>query len=199
MSKAREIVEERFARGEISEEEFKSIVGKLAASASGNRRPIDRELPFEQGRYLSTPSSLPISSKLPQSYQKDTEGMSVGLILGLVVSCVFIVLGAIVYFAYEATAGGLETANLLNHGHKVTFDISNTGSKTGDVLVYAEESSGGGPRCIHLFEMRPGTVTNINVPCEIGTGKEVIVHTRWADSGVDEGLVPLAKRLKIDW
>ena len=80
-------------------------------------------------------------------------------------------------------------------------DSSNSTQKTGDVLAYIIEGEGGAARCVQVFEMRPGSLRNYNLPCKTNTvGKnETMLHVKWADAVQLEGLRKLALRKKVDW
>lgn len=168
MPSAREIAEERFAKGEISETEFNSIVSKLAQSPSP-----------------------------PQNSIGDTIMQYVGGAIAIGV--------AIFFFSGSESnsASDIKKTNILNHDNKITLDISNSGSKTGDVIIYARTLNGteeGPDRCIHIFKMQPGTIERLTIPCPrvSGSGKYAVYHG-WADSEASSGLVPLAERINVNW
>lgn len=181
MSKAREIAEERFAKGEISAQELHDIVSRLSSAAP-------------------TPAPAPVMAPAPAATGGGVE--SFFKFIGSL--ALYAAGGAIAYIVIVNVFGGsgikgLETANILDYGNKVTFDISNTSKKSGDVLAYIQRGESS-ERCMHVFEMRPGTIKDLTLPCDTGSsGAETVLYVKWADAGGSQGLLNLADRIKVDW
>ena len=163
MSKAREIAEERLAKGEISQDEFDNLIAKLGdVPASGGGKPAGGAK--KVGEYI------------------------------------FYIVGSFFLLSLYLGRGtsGLESNNHLQYDNMMKFDIENTTSKSGDVLVFLK-SEAGNRKCPHLFWLEPkSNINRVTVPCS-GLGKKP--HTiayGWA-SAQDKGLVGQAKRIHINW
>ena len=178
MSKAREIAEERFARGEISEEELRRIISRL----DENPAPQYSAAPVH-----AAPAPAPQNKSALLTIAK-----WVLILLGLLFAVV-------VYLNVKGT-DGLEIANITLYPNEISLDIANSGSKKGDIIVYAQNGENGTKRCPHIFEMRKGTITKLTFPCSTAqTNEQVFVYGAWADSLAVEGLRNLASRIELDW
>ena len=94
---------------------------------------------------------------------------------------------------------GLQKANIIDNGKEITFSISNSSDKTGDVLFYARKGDNGTKTCVHIFEMRPGSIKRMSVPCRMPSGGgATVVNITWADTR-NAGLIALASRLHVNW
>ena len=177
MSKARELAEERFAKGEISAEELKSIISQLNETAA----PVHAAAP-------AAPAPAPAEPAKSNALLTVGKWMLGGLVVLMVIG----------YFIERNTIGGLGVANLTNHGTHISLDVSNTSSRRGNVIFYSVTGNSS-KRCVHVFEMRPGTISDLSFPCENTSNEEVSAYIAWADSSEMKNLAPLAKKKNVTW
>ena len=91
------------------------------------------------------------------------------------------------------SSSGLNVGGLEAGYNSVTFDMANTSSKSGDVVVWVEQD--GLRRCERIFRMKANTrVSNISFSCNIGEGRFKL-RGAWASSMSDRASV--ARRVNI--
>jgi len=90
---------------------------------------------------------------------------------------------------------GLNVGGIEAGFNSVTFDMANTSSKSGDVLVWVEQA--GIRKCERIFRMKANVrVTNISFSCNIETGVFKL-RGAWASSMSDRASV--ARRVNINY
>lgn len=171
MSKAREIAEERFAMGEITEAELKDILSKLPSTQTSSN-----------------------NTKEKKSGKVETFFKSIGLAVG-----VFLILSFLGSLGEDGDSDNFVTANLKHENGFISIDVTNSGSKSGDVLIWATTPEKIMESCLHVFRMKPGTIRGLSFRCDppSGPGATFLTRMQWADN--KKAKAQLAKRIKVNW
>ncbi len=91
------------------------------------------------------------------------------------------------------SSSGLNVGGLEASYNRVTFDMANTSSKSGDVLVWVEQD--GLRKCERVFRMKAKMrVRNISFSCKIPDGRFSLRYA-WASSMSDRASV--ARRINL--
>ncbi len=170
MSDARKILDERLAKGEITGEEYDSLVSKI-----------------------SNNSEHPSPTLQPEIVKGIGGGFAVGLWKGLQ-GLGFLILVALAWIYFTGPSSrGLAVGNLKATPRVAIFTIANTSSRSGDVLIWIEKN--GFKKCVSVFSMKANwKISNARLPCDIGAGKLEIVAL-WANS--NKKLTSIAKRISF--
>lgn len=191
MTTAQQILDERFAKGEITDVQYTDLSSRLSATA-GVAQGRSGQLPpgqIPQGQMppgQMPPAQVPpvpvypgqISQARPSSNVWPWVGAGIGLL---------VLVGIWLGYAAEnrLVLGHLEVTE---RGY-VDFRLSNPSSNTGDVLIYVMEK--GHRRCEHVTDMKAGEAKAIRIACVINT-PEVEVNAEWA---LNSSIVGIATRI----
>lgn len=174
MSKALEIASERYAKGEITKDEFDAITKSLKETeAESVSTPSDSALNLDKLKTEST--SL---------FQNAWKGLQVfgGIIIVIL----------IISYLNAPSSRGLTVGNIEGMASSVRLDIANNSNKSGDILIWIVKDDI--RMCDHVIEMRAKwRIRNLSVPCRTGPGR-FTVHSIWADG--DRDRVSIARRLE---
>jgi len=177
VSKAREIAEERFAKGEIEENEYNRLCQLIETPSS---IPTREPPPVSQ-----TPPPVPLRASPTQTSKTPVWGK-------VLIGCggFITVLLVIVYFS---SAEGLAVGNLHANGTNVKFVLANNSTGSGDVVFWIEQ--GEFKFCEHVATVSSNTNVNFSFTCPQLRPGNLLVRVMWAD--FNEDAASIARRIQV--
>ena len=200
LSNSKNILDERFASGEIDVEEYQRLLGIIKKSPSGGAQ-TDPQV-SAQSSYDANFSSINQSVKTVESTHESSSSLWLWVLIGGAGIISFLFLIGVSELS-STNSGASADATSLTKGRmeykagRITLSIANTSNQSGDIFLYVEYE--GIQTCEHIVEMRAGgTITDLSFPCEVNSsdGKFLVVHG-WASN--DKGLAAISKRISVDW
>ncbi len=176
MSKAKEILEERFARGEINENEFSKLLETIERGGNAVEAEDDKS---GKSNFYRVNNPVPVFAEEKNFSWWHVVAGVVGLIVLMSI--------------FGANSRGLNIGSIVRNGNNTSLKISNSSKKSGDILIWVEQN--GIETCEHVFHAEPSKVYSLTISCpNLGVGK-YNVWTKWAKSN---GKASVAKRIKIN-
>lgn len=173
MSDARRILDERLAKGEISETEYDRLRGKLDGEATSSQ---------------STMNATPSAPSRPQAEtaKKSWWGSNWWkVVIGVLALSIF--LGQ----TGEGSNSGLTVGNVSGSGDRITMIVTNSSSRNEDIVIRIRQNEI--EKCVYKTRVRSGNRHTIRFNCpnmRPGTFKHLVV---WASSRDD--LARIARRI----
>lgn len=165
MASGMEILNQRLAAGEITEEEY----DRLSQKISETTEPPAAATP-EQVASPPVQNPAPVkTSFLDSGFGKFLQGVG-----GVVI--VLVVLGLI----FGGSSKGLKIGNITGSGTRVEFKVSNTSSKSEDMVFWIEQN--GVEKCNRITRVRSGFTHTVKFRCaNLNVGKYSLRY-KWASS-----------------
>lgn len=171
MSNAKEILDERFAKGEISEEEYDRFMAKL-----NDETPV---VPKE------TMASAPVTAQ--QSDAGSSGWWKWGIGAAILAFVVF-------QGAVGSSKKGLTTGNIVANGSQVSMKVSNSSKRSDDVVIRLKQNKI--EKCVYITRMKAGRTHNLRFRCPNLRAGKFTYMVVWADSVAAQSLAKIAKRIK---
>jgi len=202
MPSARDIAEERFARGEISSDEFDSIIAKINDSGKKFARldGFGKKSDNDSGKKSDNDSGKKSNQDAIQKYEPPEKFHQILKWLGAFIGLMWF--ASLFYSKSDAddVQNSVTMSNLLVSGDVITFDLAYSGSRKGDLITYVNTSDGKSILCPHIFEMRAGSIKKLSINCPTNAGiEDGLIRWVWADTDTAKTLAPKAVRLPISW
>jgi hypothetical protein len=166
MSEARRILDERLAKGEISEEEHDRLCGRL--SSAGNPDPVQ-------------PASRAVAPAATDNAEavREVVRASKSLFTWLAQAAgVFVIIVVLVGVLNSGKTKGLTLGNIEAAGKAVKFKVSNQSKRTNDVVVWIKQD--GHESCNHYFKVKAGYTHTITMSCAQLHAGDFTLHYAWA-------------------
>lgn len=169
MQAPREIADSRFARGEISAEEHAAILAQLGPPALPNIPPSPLPPPLPTGVGKSPTAASGVSN----GWVWVGGGVAVGVIVLIAVGL--------------SSVDGLNIGNLHAEGSGVSFKIANTSAKSGDVVLWIEQS--GNTMCERVTYVAARMSYDVKFACPSLQAGQYTLHPQWAEFDLDKAAI----------
>lgn len=178
MSTAKDLLDQRLARGEISSQEYDDILGKIGRSPHGSPPPLPSD--------IELPPPIPSTSSRPSPSKS---GENWFLKSGLAV-LVFVLIFA--FIKYNRDDNTVTIGNVNAEDRRVTFKISNLTQSDRDTLVWIEQNEI--EKCNKILNVKSNMVHDVSFYCQnLGVGKFRIMN---APASSDAKRASISERIK---
>ncbi len=165
---ARDILDQRLARGEIDEQEHERLLARLAKGQQAPEpAPPGESTNTEQATTAAPPSRAAIANNIFG-------------IVSLLVLAIFAFVGAKAYY-HRQVDGTFDIGSIQGSaGGGITYSISNRNQQSGDVLVYVTQQDL--RLCEHIVRMNAGARLDVRFGCPQLRAGRIQLVAAWASS-----------------